>query len=118
MVRKTYLLFGIAVVVIGLFAASVLFHLRGREDLDNPSTAIEITAKEVALHVHPDSCWIIVGSRVYNMSPFLASHPENQTYPKLCGSNATEALSASIPSSQSQKIQDTIGPYYIGLLAP
>jgi cytochrome b involved in lipid metabolism len=96
----------------------VHFVQRNNTDFEPAGSANEITFDDVRQHNQPDNCWLVVSSKVYGMTPYLAGHPTNTTYSTLCGTDATLQLIPDAPSEQSAKILEQIQPYYIGIITP
>jgi cytochrome b involved in lipid metabolism len=47
----------------------------------------------VATHATPTDCWTTISGRVYNLTPFIASHPGGVArIVALCGTNGTAAF--------------------------
>ena len=62
---------------------------------------------EVAKHNSPGDAWVVVGSTVYDLSAFAASHPGGAKYiHKYAGKEATEEFEENHPQSI---IQQTLG---------
>lgn len=119
MPRRAYVLLAIATSVVLLFAGTVWYRLHTNGDLtDDGSSAAEFSVADVNGHNTAADCWIIVGTKVYNISSYLAENPTNTTFNGLCGSDATQQLHAASPSEQALKLQKLITPYYIGLVVP
>jgi cytochrome b involved in lipid metabolism len=57
------------------------------------SSGSVITAAMVATHATPTDCWTTISGRVYNLTPFIASHPGGVArIVALCGTNGTAAF--------------------------
>jgi cytochrome b involved in lipid metabolism len=54
-----------------------------------------LTAAEVAKHTTANDCWSVVGSNVYDLTPYVSSHPGGQSVIKaICGKDGTAAFTA------------------------
>lgn len=116
---KRYLPFAIAGLVLSvIFGLSTVYYISHKTNSETTGVTEEITLKDVQQHNQPENCWIIIGTRVYSLTRYIAAHPEDSMYKSLCGSNATDALVGVNPSKDSQKIFDKLGPYYIGIIVP
>ena len=77
-------------------------------DRTQPGNAQEITSAQVAQHSKADSCWIIINTKVFNATAYLAQHPESDIK-SACGGQL---------QSTDKKALDALNPFYIGLLVP
>ena len=51
------------------------------------------TKADIAKHNKPDDCWIILGSKVYNVTRFLEDHPGgSEVLLDVAGKNATDGF--------------------------
>jgi cytochrome b involved in lipid metabolism len=117
-VKRSYIILLIlGVASIGFFA-SVKYYSSQKKLPEVTSTTSEVTMANVALHNTADNCWIIIGQKVYSMTSFNTSHPDDATFAKLCGTNATSALKADIASAESDALLKKIQSYYIGIIVP
>lgn len=48
------------------------------------------TLEEVATHKSKADCWMVIEKKVYNVTPFIASHPGGEMILNGCGKDATE----------------------------
>lgn len=54
-----------------------------------------LTAVEVAKHTTASDCWTVVGSNVYDLTPYVSSHPGGSAVIKaICGKDGTAAFTA------------------------
>lgn len=119
MKRANIVLLTFATIVICGFAYIVYSQARDKsQEALLPGNATEITPDQVAKHSSLESCWIIIGQKVYNLTPYLSMHPDDTTYKEVCGTDATTKLAGNIPSKQSLELQKFISAYYIGILVP
>lgn len=59
------------------------------------SAAGALTAAEVAKHTTASDCWTVVGSNVYDLTPYVSSHPGGSAVIKaICGKDGTAAFTA------------------------
>ncbi|XP_013867639.1 fatty acid 2-hydroxylase isoform X2 [Austrofundulus limnaeus] len=83
----------------------------------SPSTSPRFfTEREVARHCTPDSCWVLLGTRVYDVTAFLRMHPGGEA---LIRSRAGKDLSAELegpPHRHSENARRWMEQYYIGEL--
>jgi hypothetical protein len=79
---------------------------------------IVLTAAEIAKHSSASDCWIIINSKVYDVTNYLGIHPGGAgTIAPYCGQDATTAFATkdkSPPTSHSQTANGLLGAYYIG----
>ena len=116
--KKTYLIFIITTCIILFFAVSVWYYVNHKQSTEAPSTTEEISLSNVQRHNQPDSCWIIVGTKVYSLTRYIASHPDDTVYKPYCGQTATEQIVGSTASKESAKAYEQLSTYYIGILVP
>lgn len=77
------------------------------------SSAPALTRSEVAKHASQDDCYLIINSKVYNVSSYFGSHPGgNGRILEYCGKEATGVF-ASIHSNYAW---DLLSGYFIGNL--
>uniref|UniRef100_A0A3Q3A1R5 Fatty acid 2-hydroxylase n=1 Tax=Kryptolebias marmoratus TaxID=37003 RepID=A0A3Q3A1R5_KRYMA len=75
-----------------------------------------LTPKEVARHCTPGSCWVLLGTRVYDVTAFLRMHPGGEA---LIRSRAGKDLSGAMegpPHRHSENARRWMEQYYIGEL--
>ncbi|XP_076878357.1 fatty acid 2-hydroxylase [Brachyhypopomus gauderio] len=72
------------------------------------------SAKEVASHCTKESCWVLVGTRVYDVSAFLRMHPGGESLIlHRSGKNISQALDGP-PHRHSENARRWLEQYYIG----
>ena len=77
------------------------------------SSGSVITAAMVATHATPTDCWTTISGRVYNLTPFIASHPGGVArIVALCGTNGTAAFTGQHAGNQAALA--TLAPLQIG----
>lgn len=65
------------------------------DDVDAVDPLPAFSAAEVAAHAVKDDCWVIIRGKVYDLSPWLASHPGGPSILlKHAGCDATEIFTA------------------------
>jgi len=74
---------------------------------------------QVAEHASKDSCWLVLDSKVYDVTPFVTSgfHPGKDAILEGCGKDATELFNTrpmGSGTSHSDKARGMLGKYYIG----
>ena len=53
--------------------------------------SVELSWDEISRHCSADDCWVVIDSVVYDMTPFLATHPGGKLLPlRWAGKDATE----------------------------
>ena len=67
------------------------------------------TATEVAEHANGQSCWLILDSKVYDVTTFIGKHPGGEAILKGCGKDATKMFSKHPESAKAMKEQFYIG---------
>lgn len=83
-----------------VFIGGFLEKQQGGGPTDNTSPGVvpavntgRYTLSEVAKHATSDDCWLIINSRVYDVSSFLGQHPGGAfTIIPYCGKEATRAF--------------------------
>ncbi len=48
--------------------------------------------EEVAKHNSPESCWLIIDGKVYDVTAFVPEHPGGEEILEYCGRDATESF--------------------------
>ncbi len=83
----------------------------------SPATAATLyTAADVAAHTTSTDCWTIVNNKVYNITPYISSHPGGAAaIVSICGHDGTAAFSGQ--HSGSANANSVLAGYYIGGLA-
>lgn len=113
---KKWLILGIvAAIACVVLVASFIIKNRG-ESSDPPGYANEITAAQVAGHNTTASCWIIAGTKVYDVTPNIVAKPDDNKFVAYCGQQFP--LPSSEPSKELNDLQKQLNNYYIGLLTP
>jgi cytochrome b involved in lipid metabolism len=80
------------------------------------TTTQTYTLAEVALHSLQTSCWTAVDGNVYDLTPFISSHPGGvENIMKICGKDGTAAFSAKHGGNEKPAAQ--IAKLKIGVLA-
>lgn len=71
-----------------------------------------ISRSEVAKHCKEDDCWIIINSKVYNVSAFLSDHPGGpEIILDQAGKDATEDFE---DTGHSPAARETLKKFYVG----
>lgn len=85
----------------------------------SPSTAPRLfSAREVSRHCTKDSCWVLLGSRVYDVTGFLRMHPGGEALIlRRSGKDISEEMEGP-PHRHSQNARRWMEQYYIGELYP
>ena len=88
-------------------------------DLTNliSSGATTLNAAEVAKHNTVSDCWIIVNSKVYDISVYASAHPGGvRNIASSCGKESTQAYDTKggRGNSHSSSAQSLLAQYYIG----
>lgn len=121
MTRKTSHLY-IALVVLNslLFAGLIFIFINNQQQTSTapPISTREITLTQVQQHAATDSCWTIVGTKVYDITPYIANHPDDTVFIKSCGMDATDSLLPSSTPEQNVKTNKLLEAYFIGILVP
>jgi cytochrome b involved in lipid metabolism len=63
-----------------------------KEKYDNPKA---YTIEEVAKHDSEIDCWTVVNDKIYNITPFLKTHPGGMKIMKAAGKDGTDIFSKS-----------------------
>jgi cytochrome b involved in lipid metabolism len=88
-------------------------------DLTNLASAgiTILDSKEVAKHNTNANCWIVVNSKVYNISNYASSHPGGvRNITNYCGKESTNAFDTKggRGNSHSTSANNLLAQYYIG----
>ncbi|MFA6095999.1 MAG: cytochrome b5 domain-containing protein [Candidatus Paceibacterota bacterium] len=79
-----------------------------------PVSQTSLNAAEIAKHNSTGDCWIIISSKVYNVTSYLQAHPGGVgTISPYCGQDATQAFQGKGHSSYADSL---LASYYIGSL--
>jgi len=84
--------------------------------LAKPAEAVNYyTLQQVQTHNTASNCWTAINNKVYNLTPFISTHPGGSTaIIGLCGTNGTAAFLAQ--HSGNTNAINTLAGYYIGNL--
>lgn len=80
-----------------------------------PTPSQGITLQEVARHNNENDCWMAIGGKVYNVTPFITQHPGGDSILNGCGKDATEMF-ASVGKHQRGSAQNELTSAFIGNL--
>ena len=78
-------------------------------DTKTPTTTKSYTLEEVGQHSTGTSCWLILDSKVYDVTTFIGKHPGGESILKGCGKDATRMFSRHPESAKAMKEQFYIG---------
>jgi len=82
----------------------------------NAKTATSLTLADVAKRNTPAECWAVVSNTVYNLTPYINSHPGGaKNITNLCGSDATSAFSNQ--HGGQSKPNNTLAGFEIGTIS-
>lgn len=90
-----------------------------------PPTNVTLSLSEIAKHNKQSDCWLLINSKVYNITSYFGSHPGgNSTMSATCGKDATAAYMTKDPyastsgrsSAHSGGAQGLLANYFIGNL--
>lgn len=86
-------------------------------DRMSPSTGPRyFTEREVARHRTKDSCWVLLGTRVYDVTAFLRMHPGGEALIlRRSGEDVSRAMEGP-PHRHSENARRWMEQYYIGEL--
>jgi hypothetical protein len=81
---------------------------------------VVFSAAEVAKHSSAEDCWLIISSKVYDVSAYLGSHPGGRgAITPYCGKEATHAFETKDRGEDhSQRAWNHLDSCYVGDLAP
>ncbi len=79
-----------------------------------PEPTRPISLKEISKHKSKTDCWLAIEGSVYNMTPFIDSHPGGDAIVKGCGTNAT-LLFNSVPQ-HSSAVRELLKTFKIGIV--
>lgn len=80
------------------------------------SGQIALTSKIVAAHNKSSDCWVIINSKIYNVTTYLKAHPGGAgAITSYCGHDATQAfITKGGKGSHSANAHNILASYYIG----
>ena len=82
-----------------------------------PPVSSGYTLADVAGHKGSSDCWIIISSKVYNVTTFLGAHPGGRSViASRCGTDVTEAFNGGI-YNHSSYARTLLPQYYKGNLS-
>lgn len=83
----------------------------------SPSTSPRFfTEREVARHCTKESCWVLMGTRVYDVTAFLRMHPGGEALIRSrSGKDVRQAMEGP-PHRHSENARRWMEQYYIGEL--
>uniref|UniRef100_A0A3P8RM07 Fatty acid 2-hydroxylase n=1 Tax=Amphiprion percula TaxID=161767 RepID=A0A3P8RM07_AMPPE len=83
----------------------------------SPSTSPRFfTEREVARHSTPDSCWVLLGTRVYDVTAFLRMHPGGEALIRSRSGKDVSREMEGPPHRHSENARRWMEQYYIGEL--
>ncbi|KAI4826191.1 hypothetical protein CesoFtcFv8_007999 [Champsocephalus esox] len=83
----------------------------------SPSTSPRFfTEREVALHCSKDSCWVRLGTRVYDVTSFLRMHPGGEALILRRSGKDVRGEIEGPPHRHSENARRWMEQYYIGEL--
>jgi cytochrome b involved in lipid metabolism len=88
------------------------------EKIESGKTDKEVLASDVATHNTVSDCWQIINGKVYNVTDYIPLHPAgaDKIIP-FCGKDASVAFNTKGGKGpHSQKAEEKLNNYYIGLL--
>ena len=77
---------------------------------------ISLTSAEVSKHNNANDCWMIISGNVYNLTPYIPSHPGGSAILAYCGLDGTSAFLNGPPHAHSSFAQSLLSNYYVGAL--
>lgn len=89
-----------------------------------PINIKEISLGDVRLHNNKSDCWTIIEQSVYDITPYINSHPGGDVIIKACGTVGTDLFNNRQDSNGNPKgthsvaAKDNLSTYRIGILAP
>jgi len=87
------------------------------ELLGENSGQLMLNAQEIAKHNSTQDCWLIINSKVYNVTSYLSAHPGGvSAIAPYCGQDGTAAFNTKGGSGHSSYANSLLASYYIGTL--
>lgn len=85
----------------------------GEVSIKNNNAGIILSSEEVAKHDAANDCWMIISSKIYNVSSYVDYHPGGaEAIISYCGKDATAAFT----SRHSPRAYNVLKKYYVGEL--
>lgn len=81
--------------------------------------AIPLSRIEIAKHANPASCWLLIGGKVYDVTPYIEAHPGGAAEILAnCGKDATEAFASkgAKGAPHSADAEAMLGSFLLGAL--
>ena len=78
-----------------------------------PKALRPFTAAEVAAHASADDCWLIIGGKVFDVTPFVDQHPGGSAIFARAGQDVTKGFYG---PQHPPGAFDLVGDYQIGVL--
>lgn len=79
-------------------------------------TMTSFTLAQLTEHVSPESCYLAIGTSVYDVTKYVSQHPGGQAILKGCGQVLNGTMKHPGGSFESDKIKEIIAAYQIGTL--
>lgn len=93
------------------------------EEAPSDTTDMPVTFTEVQQHSTREDCWTVIEGNVYNLTPFINSHPGGDNILSACGTDATayfngqQAGQNGGANDHSSFARTQLGDYYVGELS-
>lgn len=114
-ISNKWLILSASLIVFTVLLAGILVVKSRSENTEDPGYANEISLQQVKKHASVESCWIIAGSKVYDVTPNIVSKPADNKFSAYCGGQFPVPDE---PNKESSDLQKQLNNYYIGLLVP
>ena len=111
-------LFWLTVLVFALITGSNVEPVRA--DLPADNTDKRVAMSEVARHASSEDCWMVIDTRVYDLTAYLPEHPSQPSIIlPWCGKEASEAYKTKTKGRpHSEQANQALANYAIGRVEP
>jgi cytochrome b involved in lipid metabolism len=81
---------------------------------NNTTTPLALTPLEISKHTTEQSCWMLMGNKIYDVTSYLSQHPGGRnSILQYCGKDGS-AVFTGLPHSSSA--EQLLASYYVGIV--
>jgi cytochrome b involved in lipid metabolism len=80
----------------------------------NSATPLALTPMEISKHITEQSCWMLMGNKIYDVTSYLSQHPGGRnSILQYCGKDGAAAFTGLPHSSTAEQL---LASYYVGIV--